>query len=72
METRANTRESGASIDLGVAVIGPDSGIQACGDIGSGRMTEPMEVVNTLESQLARGPLAHRKVVITAGPTMSD
>ena len=35
---------------------GPDSGIQACGDIGSGRMTEPMEIVNTLESQLARGP----------------
>ena len=56
-------------INLGVAVIGPDSGIQACGDIGSGRMTEPIEIVNTLESQLARGPLAHRKVVITAGPT---
>ncbi|HBX27548.1 MAG TPA: bifunctional phosphopantothenoylcysteine decarboxylase/phosphopantothenate--cysteine ligase CoaBC, partial [Gammaproteobacteria bacterium] len=56
-------------VDRGVAVIGPNSGLQACGDIGSGRMTEPTEVVNTLESQLTRGPLAHRKVLITAGPT---
>lgn len=56
-------------IRLDVVVIGPNSGIQACGDIGSGRMTEPMDVVNTLESQLASGPLAHRKLVITAGPT---
>ena len=50
-------------------VIGPNSGIQACGDVGSGRMSEALEIANTLEATLNRGPLAGRQVVITAGPT---
>ena len=50
-------------------IIGPDSGIQACGDVGSGRMSGALEIANTLEATLHRGPLAGRRVVITAGPT---
>ena len=50
-------------------IIGPNSGIQACGDVGSGRMSEALEIANTLEATLNRGPLAGRRVVITAGPT---
>lgn len=50
-------------------IIGPNSGIQACGDVGSGRMSEALEIANTLEATLNRGPLAGRQVVITAGPT---
>ncbi|MDC3032357.1 bifunctional phosphopantothenoylcysteine decarboxylase/phosphopantothenate--cysteine ligase CoaBC [Litorivicinus sp.] len=50
-------------------IIGPDSGIQACGDVGSGRMVEALEIAKTLEATLNRGPLAGRRVVITAGPT---
>ena len=50
-------------------IIGPDSGIQACGDIGSGRMSEALEIADTLEKTLHRGPLAGTKVAITAGPT---
>jgi phosphopantothenoylcysteine decarboxylase/phosphopantothenate--cysteine ligase len=50
-------------------IIGPDSGIQACGDIGSGRMSEALEIADTLERTLHRGPLAGTQVVITAGPT---
>ncbi len=50
-------------------VIGPDSGIQACGDMGSGRMSEALDIVDTLETSLNRGPLAGTQVVITAGPT---
>lgn len=50
-------------------IIGPDSGIQACGDVGSGRMSGALEIANTLEATLNRGPLAGRRVVITAGPT---
>ena len=52
-----------------VQIIGPDPGIQACGDIGPGRMSEALEIANTLEVTLNRGPLAGRRVVITAGPT---
>jgi phosphopantothenoylcysteine decarboxylase/phosphopantothenate--cysteine ligase len=57
-------------ISSGTHIVGPDSGSQACGDIGSGRMSEPMDIVLALESTLSRGPLAKRKVLITAGPTL--
>jgi phosphopantothenoylcysteine decarboxylase/phosphopantothenate--cysteine ligase len=50
-------------------IIGPNSGIQACGDIGSGRMSEALEIADKLEKTLHRGPLAGTQVVITAGPT---
>ncbi len=52
---------------MGVTVLGPDSGEQACGDIGAGRMLEPLEIVAALSS--ASGPLLGKRVVITAGPT---
>ena len=50
-------------------VLGPDSGIQACGDVGSGRMSEALDIADTLEATLNHGPLAGTRVVITAGPT---
>ena len=58
----------------GVEFLGPDSGEQACGDVGSGRMMEPLEIAEQLESladhtiQYA-GKLSGKHVVITAGPT---
>jgi phosphopantothenoylcysteine decarboxylase/phosphopantothenate--cysteine ligase len=57
--------------ERGVRLIGPDSGSQACGDSGPGRMTEPAELVAAL---LADDPvlLAGRHVVVTAGPTYED
>ena len=30
----------------GVAVIGPAEGEQACGEVGAGRMDEPLEILN--------------------------
>ncbi len=53
----------------GFTVLGPDSGSQACGDVGPGRMLEPLAVVAALEPLFASGLLAGKKVVITAGPT---
>jgi phosphopantothenoylcysteine decarboxylase/phosphopantothenate--cysteine ligase len=50
-------------------MIGPDSGLQACGDVGLGRMSEPSIILAALESQLQAGPLAGLTVMITAGPT---
>lgn len=50
--------------------IGPDSGEQACGDIGPGRMTAPAEIVASLvRAQSSTALLAGQRVVITAGPT---
>ena len=52
-----------------IAVFGPADGGQACGDIGPGRMLEPLQLVDAAASLFASGSLAGKKVVITAGPT---
>jgi phosphopantothenoylcysteine decarboxylase/phosphopantothenate--cysteine ligase len=53
--------------DRGVCFVGPDSGEQACGDNGPGRMSEPSELVGALLPRSGR--LEGRKVLVTAGPT---
>jgi phosphopantothenoylcysteine decarboxylase/phosphopantothenate--cysteine ligase len=53
----------------GVAILGPDSGDQACGETGMGRMLEPPDLVAELADFLAPKPLAGRRVLLTAGPT---
>lgn len=65
--TRANVR---VLSERGVRVIGPAEGEQACGEVGPGRLLEPLAIVALIEPQLApTGPLAGRRVLITAGPT---
>lgn len=66
---------------LGWALLGPDAGDQACGDVGLGRMLEPETILARLLGELEPGQEAasrvmpvHRdldgkRVVITAGPT---
>ncbi|CAG2142180.1 bifunctional phosphopantothenoylcysteine decarboxylase/phosphopantothenate--cysteine ligase CoaBC [Cupriavidus plantarum] len=53
----------------GVAILGPGSGDQACGEIGDGRMLEPEEIVEDLIAFFQPKPLAGKRVLITAGPT---
>jgi phosphopantothenoylcysteine decarboxylase/phosphopantothenate--cysteine ligase len=49
---------------------GPDEGIQACGDMGPGRMLEPNEIIQRLLIQPNTKPLlSGKKILITAGPT---
>jgi len=57
--------------ERGVRLIGPDSGSQACGETGPGRMTEPAELVAALFGDTP-ALLAGRHVVVTAGPTYED
>jgi phosphopantothenoylcysteine decarboxylase/phosphopantothenate--cysteine ligase len=56
----------------GVEVLPTEQGELACGEEGSGRMASP-EVIRTAVrralSAMARGPLAGRRVVVTAGGT---
>jgi phosphopantothenoylcysteine decarboxylase/phosphopantothenate--cysteine ligase len=53
----------------GVAVVGPDAGEQACGDVGPGRMEQPPAIAAAVAKLFDSGLLAGRRVVITAGPT---
>ncbi|MBV8260536.1 MAG: bifunctional phosphopantothenoylcysteine decarboxylase/phosphopantothenate--cysteine ligase CoaBC [Paraburkholderia sp.] len=53
----------------GIETLGPDSGPQACGEIGDGRMLEPEAVYEAIVAFFAPKVLAGRKLLITAGPT---
>jgi phosphopantothenoylcysteine decarboxylase/phosphopantothenate--cysteine ligase len=52
-------------------VWGPDDGEQACGDVGPGRMLEPLDLLQRCERFFAPAPVSLKgcRVVITAGPT---
>lgn len=52
-----------------IHIFGPAEGSQACGDIGPGRMLEPVQITEAAAGLFHSGSLAGRKVVITAGPT---
>jgi phosphopantothenoylcysteine decarboxylase/phosphopantothenate--cysteine ligase len=57
-------------ISRGIRVLGPASGNQACGEIGAGRMWEPVELAaSLLESPRNAQLLKGLNVLITAGPT---
>ena len=56
--------------DRGVRMLGPAIGEQACGEVGAGRMLEPMQIVDELLTvRGGAGVLQGLKVVVTAGPT---
>ncbi|VEI56953.1 coenzyme A biosynthesis bifunctional protein CoaBC [Pasteurella multocida] len=54
----------------GYRFVGPNSGEQACGDMGFGRMSEPKEIYTVLEDLFTqKQDMNGLSVVITAGPT---
>ena len=54
----------------GIQTFGPAEGDQACGEVGAGRMLEPVELADHAANLVLRnGPLQGRRVLITAGPT---
>lgn len=50
--------------------IGPDSGEQACGDIGEGRMSEPYDIASAIADSFSSSSLNGKRILITAGPTV--
>ncbi|WP_167455989.1 bifunctional phosphopantothenoylcysteine decarboxylase/phosphopantothenate--cysteine ligase CoaBC [Buttiauxella izardii] len=54
----------------GLLMWGPDSGSQACGDVGPGRMLDPLTIVEMAAQHFSViKDLQHLNVMITAGPT---
>ena len=55
-----------------IHIFGPNAGEQACGDVGPGRMLEPLQLVDAVIAVLSKPadqPLQGVKITITAGPT---
>lgn len=55
--------------EFGLWMVGPDVGQLAEGEIGIGRMSEPVEILAVAGRLLEEQSLKGRKVVVTAGPT---
>jgi phosphopantothenoylcysteine decarboxylase/phosphopantothenate--cysteine ligase len=56
--------------ERGVTLLGPAEGRMASGLVGRGRMVEPDEILGHVRLALGRkGPLAGRRIVVTAGGT---
>jgi phosphopantothenoylcysteine decarboxylase/phosphopantothenate--cysteine ligase len=53
----------------GMLIFGPDSGPQACGDVGLGRMLEPLQIIELAASLFDVSLLSGLRICITAGPT---
>jgi phosphopantothenoylcysteine decarboxylase/phosphopantothenate--cysteine ligase len=53
----------------GFHIFGPAAGAQACGDVGLGRMLEPLKIAEASAALFETGQLAGKHVVITGGPT---
>ena len=51
-------------------LIGPEIGDMACGEYGEGKMSEPKEIVNVLDSYFKNLKINNKlKAIVTAGPT---
>jgi phosphopantothenoylcysteine decarboxylase/phosphopantothenate--cysteine ligase len=53
----------------GIQIFGPDSGEQACGETGPGRMLEPEQLLMAMTAAQQPQTLAGKRILVTAGPT---
>ena len=68
--TQSNVR---ALAGRGAVVLGPVTGPLANGEIGEGRMMEPEDIAEEVESHLSHADdLSGSRILITAGPTHED
>jgi len=64
------TRRNAAQLRKdGIVVLGPDAGDQACGEVGMGRMLEPLDLVREISAWFQPKLLSGTHVLVTAGPT---
>jgi phosphopantothenoylcysteine decarboxylase/phosphopantothenate--cysteine ligase len=69
-ENPSTQRNIAQLIADGVNTLGPDSGEQACGEVGLGRMLEAEELLAAIEAHFTPKLLAGKRVLITAGATL--
>lgn len=54
----------------GIQILGPDSGEQACGEVGQGRMLEPEALVAAMQAHFTPKLLLGKRILLTAGATI--
>lgn len=53
---------------LNIEIFEPESGVHACGEVGTGRMIEPKDIMQKLDLLFSTKKI-NKKILITAGPT---
>lgn len=72
-ESEANRDNIALLKERGVHIVEPEVGLLACGDVGKGRMAEPVDIASYVDSLLTPVPDYRGKtVLITAGATIED
>lgn len=66
LNTQKNIRQLESQ---GVVILGPAEGVQACGEVGMGRMLEPEALALAVAEHFQTGELAGLNVLLNAGPT---
>ena len=70
LKAKATQRNLKTLEDDGVKIIKTEPGLLACNTVGDGRMEEPSEIVDYLDSYFTKKDLAGKKIIVTAGPTI--
>jgi phosphopantothenoylcysteine decarboxylase/phosphopantothenate--cysteine ligase len=65
----ATQRNAAQLVADGAYLLGPGSGLQACGEVGLGRMLEPEDICAAVCAGLQPKCMTGQRVLITAGPT---
>ncbi len=69
-ENSATQKNLDTLLSRGIKLIEPDSGEQACGEVGIGRMAEPQTILQWLQATDKPLCLSGKKIIITAGATV--
>ena len=68
----SNLRNIDLLINDGISIIGPEKGIQACGDDGIGRMESPTNIYTKIMESIRKQNtyFSKKKIIVSAGPTI--
>lgn len=70
MWSKTQVKENVETLEkYGHKMIGPENGDTACGEEGSGRMSEPEQIISEIETFFRPRPLEGRRAIVTSGPT---
>lgn len=69
-ENAATQRNIAQLTQDGINLLGPDSGEQACGEVGQGRMLEPEQLLEDVLDFFTPKKFKGQKIMITAGATL--
>lgn len=70
LNSQANIKNMEILKNRGIKVLPTQKDLLACNDIGDGKMLEPIDIVEAIETELYEKDLIGKKFLITSGPTI--